>query len=1194
MRTLSQPTTTIAVRSHALRALCLMMTVASASGVGLGAAPAHATTSLGAWIQHSPDDINATDVPGFQTLSGNDNVVTPTLPFSVTIDGVAYTSVAISTNGWLELGGNTAPNSDPVNDCLPTPKHTRPFLAAYWDDLQTQGTHIRYGTVGTAPNRTFFVDAQADTVAGTSDVLRYQVQIHEGSNLLTVRYRATEHQANGQLATIGWQSAGGAGASAQPLTCNGKILDDNRPDEGFSVDPSVPGRHVVFAVMAHSPDDITGFTTLSGNDNVATPTLPFSVTIGGASYNTVAISTNGWLEFGGNTAANSTPSDFPLPTALHTNPFLAAYWDDLQTQGTHIRYGTVGSAPNRVFIADFYGDTVAAGSNDIVAFQVQVHELSNVINVKYRDPLGVNAGGPLATIGFQTAGGASALAFPLSSNGRVLDDDRNNAMAWSIHAGPGVPVLHATIAHSPNDISGFTTLSGDNQVAGVTLPFNVVIDGVAYSSVAVSTNGWLELGGNTAADSTPGNTALPTAVHTNPFLAAFWDDLVPEGTMVRYGTVGASPNRTFVVDWQAYIQPSPDSANDGIAFQAQIHETSNAINVQYRTSERYASGQTATIGWQGAGGAAATARALTFNGRILDDNLPNAGWSVSPIPVCGNGIGEPAAGEQCDLGGANGAPTSCCTTSCTYKTAGTTCRAGGGAPCDLDETCSGASAACPADDAPGKVGLTCRIGSGDVCDPDELCNGVPGVACPADVVAAPSTVCRAGSGDMCDLAETCTGVPGATCPANVFASAATVCRPGSGDACDAHEHCPGLAGGTCPADDAPLKAGVVCRTGSGDACDANEACTGVPGATCPPDDAPGKAGTICRPSSVAGAFCDEPEACTGVPGATCPANDAPLKVNVICRPGSGDLCDPAERCTGISGQGCPPDVVAPPTTVCRAGSGDACDPAERCTAVPGAPCPANQVEPDGTVCRAATGVCDVAEKCSGTAGQACPADAYAPAGGTCDADGDLCTLDRCDGHGACTTTGPLDCDDGNRCTQDTCDPVLGCVAAGTPSNACLAGSKVTFQVKDSLNDSSDRLKMSWKGGPMLIPDLGDPRVATVYELCIYDDTGVKMALDVPAGPAWSAIGSAASPRGFKFKGNGSADGVRTILLKGSSLPKASFKVVAKGGALPDTTLPFQSPVVAQLYAGDGMCWDATFGVAHTKKNDVGGFSAKVQ
>jgi hypothetical protein len=45
----------------------------------------------------------------------------------------------------LELGGNTR-QQRPSNACLPTSQHTRPLIAYYWDDMQTQGTAIRYGT----------------------------------------------------------------------------------------------------------------------------------------------------------------------------------------------------------------------------------------------------------------------------------------------------------------------------------------------------------------------------------------------------------------------------------------------------------------------------------------------------------------------------------------------------------------------------------------------------------------------------------------------------------------------------------------------------------------------------------------------------------------------------------------------------------------------------------------------------------------------------------------------------------------------------------------------------------------------------------------------------------------------------------------------------------------------------------------
>ena len=91
--------------------------------------------------------------------------------------------------------------------------------------------------------------------------------------------------------------------------------------------------------------------------------------------------------------------------------------------------------------------------------------------------------------------------------------------------------------------------------------------------------------------------------------------------------------------------------------------------------------------------------------------------TVNFTSLCGNGSIDASAGEQCDQGGANGSSTSCCTSQCQFRSAGQTCRVGGGAPCDVSETCTGSSGSCPADDAPGKAGVTCNAGSGDVCDP---------------------------------------------------------------------------------------------------------------------------------------------------------------------------------------------------------------------------------------------------------------------------------------------------------------------------------------------------------------------------------------------------------------------------------------------------------------------------------------------
>ena len=180
--------------------------------------------------------------------------------------------------------------------------------------------------------------------------------------------------------------------------------------------------------FAYSPDDISGATVLSGDDVTANYTMPFSLIINGVSYNTITISTNGWISFGnpGSSYYNNTS----LPSASFSAPTIFPYWDDLITNGNNIRYFTTGTAPNRAVVIDFECRTYSSNYN--VRFQVTIHEGSGLINVQYRDEMNPSANGQSATIGFQLAGGGSAKAYPIIYNGKILDDNRDNSMGWSI------------------------------------------------------------------------------------------------------------------------------------------------------------------------------------------------------------------------------------------------------------------------------------------------------------------------------------------------------------------------------------------------------------------------------------------------------------------------------------------------------------------------------------------------------------------------------------------------------------------------------------------------------------------------------------------------------------------------------------------------------------------------------------------
>ncbi|MDG2307862.1 MAG: FG-GAP-like repeat-containing protein [Candidatus Binatia bacterium] len=390
---------------------------------------------------------------------------------------------------------------------------------------------------------------------------------------------------------------------------------------------------------------------------------------------------------------------------------------------------------------------------------------------------------------------------------------------------------------------------------------------------------------------------------------------------------------------------------------------------------------------------------------------------TEPANTCGDGVVD--AGEQCDLGAANGA-VSCCQVNCRRSPSGHTCRDEAGL-CDTAETCDGIADTCPAD---GVVagGTECRAVA-DVCDVAEVCDGIA-TTCPTDAFEPVTTECR-GMAGVCDVAEMCTGTE-AACPAD-FKSTAE-CR-GPADVCDVAETCNGLAN-DCPTDGVAPNT-TECR-GTAGVCDIAETCDGV-GIACPADS---KSTAECR--AVAD-VCDVAESCDGA-GDICPA-DGFSTPGLECR-ASADVCDIAETCTGSSSS-CPNDGFASAGLECRASVAN-CDVAEVCTGT-GASCPANGFETAGTECRAGAGLCDIAETCTGSA-PSCPGDAHRAAGIECRAEADVCDVGE-----ACTGLSPMCPADGFesaatecRGAAGACDMAEVCTGTGV---TCPSDSKSTSECR---------------------------------------------------------------------------------------------------------------------------------------------------
>lgn len=149
-----------------------------------------------------------------------------------------------------------------------------------------------------------------------------------------------------------------------------------------------------------------------------------------------------------------------------------------------------------------------------------------------------------------------------------------------------------------------TTIGASNPLAadgeaGFVLPFTFYYQGTEVTSITVGNNGAVVF--NTiSAQINPGN-ANTLATSADLGLYPFWDDLDDTGGNVYYGSVGAAPNRRFVVQWVK----KQDLFQAGIPFDFELimEESTGKVYFQYANtvtgSATYDNGASATIGLAG-------------------------------------------------------------------------------------------------------------------------------------------------------------------------------------------------------------------------------------------------------------------------------------------------------------------------------------------------------------------------------------------------------------------------------------------------------------------------------------------------------------------------------------------------------------------------------------------------------------------
>ncbi len=346
------------------------------------------------------------------------------------------------------------------------------------------------------------------------------------------------------------------------------------------------------------------------DDDEAEIDLPFPFEFYGKTYNSLRVSTNGYLVFPDGQSGVSWNNTF-LPDINGPNGIIAVFWDDLavaQNQEVgktdQISYVVQGQAPNRVLIIDYRSVQIRAPENqftdDYIWAQAKLYEGSDVIELHYGDNE-VNDGFTNATIGLEHPCGCLAVKGDHYYNNQffAMGGYRYTPVP-KYYTRNGVNMDYEVLNGLPGRVMLFDGNEGvyGNGEAEINLPFPFEFYGQEYNSLRVSTNGYLvfpegEDGTNNI------NRIIPDIFAPAGIIAVFWDDLevaqnagIPD--QISYIVQGQAPNRVLIVDYRSVTVNN--SVDDYIWAQVKLYEGSHMIELHYHDSETDDGNVSATIG----------------------------------------------------------------------------------------------------------------------------------------------------------------------------------------------------------------------------------------------------------------------------------------------------------------------------------------------------------------------------------------------------------------------------------------------------------------------------------------------------------------------------------------------------------------------------------------------------------------------
>lgn len=203
--------------------------------------------------------------------------------------------------------------------------------------------------------------------------------------------------------------------------------------------------------------------SMVGDETLGRFSLPFSFPFYGEDYDRLWVSDNGYLTF----VDPESPWWWPeaIPSRSLPNAAVYALWQDLMIDAdAAVRYGTVGTAPDRAFVIQ-WDQVRAPGSTRRLDVEVKLWE-DGTVDVLYGDNPTL-ADGRNAVIGIEDAAGTDALAFGFYEQVAAP----NTAWRYEVvptgvvsgtvtDANDGLPVAGATVTAEPGGRTATTAADG--------------------------------------------------------------------------------------------------------------------------------------------------------------------------------------------------------------------------------------------------------------------------------------------------------------------------------------------------------------------------------------------------------------------------------------------------------------------------------------------------------------------------------------------------------------------------------------------------------------------------------------------------------------------------------------------------------------------------------------------------------------